>query len=334
MVGMKVAVIIPAAGRSERFRSSTSASPLDRALGGADDADAGRSKIEADLAGRPVFQRSIELFLSRPELTQILLAVPPDAFDAFEFRHGDKLAFLEVTLVRGGTIERWETVARALESIDPAATHVAVHDAARPLASEALIDRVFRAAAAGHEAVIPGVPVSGTLKRLSAAIDEPPAQEQNAGTSHAADDPLAAIFGESDDAEAKHEPADSNRPAADAEAGDAPPHVVQTLDRRHVVEVQTPQVFQRSVLERAYGQIDSMTDEQRRQITDDAGLIERLGRTVCVVPGEATNLKLTRPADLALLRAIRQLQRPRGESDHDLTARPVRGSRRFDDDED
>lgn len=67
--------------------------------------------------------------------------------------------------------------------------------------------------------------------------------------------------------------------------------VVETLDRSALVAVQTPQAFRAAVLRRAHlGEPDA---------TDDAGLLEALGSSVVVVPGEYRNLKLTSPDDLA-----------------------------------
>ena len=71
-------------------------------------------------------------------------------------------------------------------------------------------------------------------------------------------------------------------------AGD--PVIVETLDRSELVAVQTPQAFSVEVLRRAHaGEPDA---------TDDAALVEALGLTVSVVPGDPDNLKLTTPADL------------------------------------
>ncbi len=76
--------------------------------------------------------------------------------------------------------------------------------------------------------------------------------------------------------------------------------VVETLDRSELVTVQTPQAFRADVLRRAHAGGDDATD--------DAGLVESAGGTVVVVPGEATNVKITGPHDLAvateLLRAL------------------------------
>jgi 2-C-methyl-D-erythritol 4-phosphate cytidylyltransferase len=70
--------------------------------------------------------------------------------------------------------------------------------------------------------------------------------------------------------------------------------VVETLDRRTVWLAQTPQVFRADLLRRAYAQAraDGYT------ATDDATLVERLGATVQVVPGESVNRKITTPDDL------------------------------------
>ena len=68
--------------------------------------------------------------------------------------------------------------------------------------------------------------------------------------------------------------------------------VVETLDRSQLVAVQTPQAFRADLLRRAHA--------RGADATDDAGLVEAIGGTVVVVPGEATNLKITGPHDLAL----------------------------------
>ncbi|MFG0249907.1 MAG: 2-C-methyl-D-erythritol 4-phosphate cytidylyltransferase, partial [Phycisphaeraceae bacterium JB051] len=79
--------------------------------------------------------------------------------------------------------------------------------------------------------------------------------------------------------------------------------VTQTIDRNNVVLVQTPQVFERSLLEKAYKSIDEGNTDTA-QITDDAGLVEAMGQTVFVVDGEQINLKITEPADYELAQII------------------------------
>jgi 2-C-methyl-D-erythritol 4-phosphate cytidylyltransferase len=69
-------------------------------------------------------------------------------------------------------------------------------------------------------------------------------------------------------------------------------HVLETLVRSELVAVQTPQAFRAASLRLAHG------DEP--EATDDASLLENLGLSVAVVPGEYHNLKLTSPEDLAI----------------------------------
>jgi len=73
--------------------------------------------------------------------------------------------------------------------------------------------------------------------------------------------------------------------------------VRRTLDRRNLWAAQTPQVFDYELLREAHRQADG-------EVTDDAALVEALGRRVKVFPGSARNLKVTTPADLALAQAL------------------------------
>ncbi len=70
--------------------------------------------------------------------------------------------------------------------------------------------------------------------------------------------------------------------------------VVDTLPREKIWLVQTPQVFRKDVILRAYREARM----DGRLVTDDSSLVERLGIEVAVVKGEPTNIKVTTPADL------------------------------------
>ncbi|MDD4909462.1 MAG: 2-C-methyl-D-erythritol 4-phosphate cytidylyltransferase [Candidatus Omnitrophica bacterium] len=71
-----------------------------------------------------------------------------------------------------------------------------------------------------------------------------------------------------------------------------------TIDRDELVEAQTPQVFDRELLLRAY------RDGAGLKATDDSFLVERLGRKVKVVEGSYFNIKITTPEDLVFAKAI------------------------------
>lgn len=261
MNGIAIGVVIPAAGESRRF---------------------GGDKLGQDLGGRALLLRTVELFTRRDEVRAIVVAAPPDRFDEFRQRHGAQLSFHGVRIVEGGRIERWETVRNALTAVPEECSHIAVHDAARPAASDDLLSRLFEAAKV-HDAVIPGLPVRNTLKRVS----------EEAVEAEARDDVADAILGEL---------AETTRARGR--------HVVETVPRAGLVEVQTPQVFRAGLLRRAYAQADLAG------ATDDAQLVERLGEPVVVIDGEARNIKVTTPADLSLLRAILGVREPDGRPVH------------------
>ena len=80
-------------------------------------------------------------------------------------------------------------------------------------------------------------------------------------------------------------------PSDTIKAVDAAGNVTSTLNRTELVAVQTPQAFRAGVLRRAH-------DAAGPDATDDAVLVEALGATVRVVPGDPGNLKITAPDDL------------------------------------
>ena len=82
--------------------------------------------------------------------------------------------------------------------------------------------------------------------------------------------------------------------------------VVATVDRSALRAVQTPQGFRRDVLAAAHADPGSATERGPRwqAATDDAGLVEALGRPVVTVPGSEEAFKVTRPLDLLLAEAV------------------------------
>lgn len=76
--------------------------------------------------------------------------------------------------------------------------------------------------------------------------------------------------------------------------------VAGTLDRSELWLAQTPQCFRLDVIREAH----AVAERESWDVTDDCALLERLGRAVSVVPGDAWNLKVTEPADLELAEAL------------------------------
>jgi 2-C-methyl-D-erythritol 4-phosphate cytidylyltransferase len=81
-------------------------------------------------------------------------------------------------------------------------------------------------------------------------------------------------------------------PSDTIKAVDESGRVTDTFDRARLVAVQTPQAFRAALLRHAHAAAST------GGATDDAMLVEALGGTVLVVPGEPANLKITDPADL------------------------------------
>ncbi len=82
--------------------------------------------------------------------------------------------------------------------------------------------------------------------------------------------------------------------------------ITETVSRAGLWEAQTPQVFRRDLLVEAYAKRGQF------QATDDAQLVERLGKPVTIVPGSPINLKITTREDLRLAeQALKALPKPK-----------------------
>lgn len=84
------------------------------------------------------------------------------------------------------------------------------------------------------------------------------------------------------------------KPKATIKLSDAFKMVRQTLDRDRLWEIQTPQVFKKKLLLKAYSKYI------KENFTDDAGLIEKLGLKVRIVLGSYANIKITTREDLLM----------------------------------
>jgi 2-C-methyl-D-erythritol 4-phosphate cytidylyltransferase len=77
-------------------------------------------------------------------------------------------------------------------------------------------------------------------------------------------------------------------------------HVQETPARDSLWEIQTPQVFRAEIIREAY----SRAAREGAEATDDAMLVERLGRRVALLEGHRTNIKITVPEDLVFVEAL------------------------------
>lgn len=124
----------------------------------------GVHKALLELRGVPVLLRALLPFLARDEIVAVAVALSGPELE----RPPAWLASLDprIRLVAGGA-ERDESVRSGLAALPDQLDVILVHDAARPLVSAAVIDRVLAAAAAGR-AAIAALPVSDTIQQVDA----------------------------------------------------------------------------------------------------------------------------------------------------------------------
>ena len=134
-----IIALIVAAGRGERL-------------------GAGGPKALVQLAGRSLLQRSIDAFSLVDAIEMIVVALPPGT-----------PAPAGVTAVEGGAV-RSDSVRRALAAGGTGGHDdlVVVHDAARPLVTRELVERVLGALSADQrlDSAIAAAPVTDTVKRV------------------------------------------------------------------------------------------------------------------------------------------------------------------------
>ena len=221
----KFAVILPAAGKSTRFRDN-------------------EKKPFVALDGRPVWLRTAELFVSRDDVCQCILVIDPSDEEMVRRKYGANMAFLNISLVHGGS-ERFESVANALKIVKDEVDFVAIHDSVRPCVTTELIDKVFQQAVKSGAAIL-ALGMTDSLKRGS-----------------------------------------STEPVV----------IEQSLPRERLWLAQTPQVFSKEILIKAFKNVP-------KGATDDSQVVEATGATVSIVVGSSSNIKITTRDDLFLADAI------------------------------
>jgi 2-C-methyl-D-erythritol 4-phosphate cytidylyltransferase len=138
--------VLAAAGRGERLGSD-------------------RPKAFARLGGRPLLAESLERLESSDWIDRIVIAAPPE-WEEPSILVAEEIAATKVSSVVTGGATRSESVRLALEDVPKDAAVVLVHDAARPLLPQAVIERVIAPLGEGWEGAVPGLPVADTVKRV------------------------------------------------------------------------------------------------------------------------------------------------------------------------
>ncbi len=143
---MSVWAVLAAAGRGERLGSD-------------------RPKAFARLGGRPLIAESLERLESSDWIDRIVIAAPPE-WEEPCILVAEEIGAGKVSSAVTGGAARSESVRLALEDVPDGAAVVLVHDAARPLLPDEVIERVLAPLSEGWDGVVPGLPVSDTVKKV------------------------------------------------------------------------------------------------------------------------------------------------------------------------
>jgi 2-C-methyl-D-erythritol 4-phosphate cytidylyltransferase len=143
---VSVWAVLAAAGRGERLGSD-------------------RPKAFARLGGRPLLAESLERLENSDWVDSIVVAAPPE-WEEPAILLAEELGAGKVGSVVTGGASRSESVREALAEVADDAAVVLVHDAARPVLPEEVIERVLAPLSEGWDGVVPGLPVSDTVKRV------------------------------------------------------------------------------------------------------------------------------------------------------------------------
>ena len=143
---MSVWAVIVAAGRGERLG-------LDR------------PKAFAKLNGRPLLAESLERLEASEWVDSIVVAAPPD-WEEPVILLAEELGCGKVVAAVPGGETRAASVRAGLAEVPDDATVVLVHDAARPVLAEEVIERLLTTLPEGWDGVVPGLPIADTVKRV------------------------------------------------------------------------------------------------------------------------------------------------------------------------
>ena len=146
---MRTAAVVPAAGRGERLGP-------------------GAPKALRNLAGQPLLVHTVRALADARSIDVVVVAAPEGEQSAVRLLLSPVVANTELVIVAGGDT-RQSSVALALQALPDDVDVVLVHDAARPLVPSEVVDAVASAVRDGADAVVPGVPVTDTIKQVDPA---------------------------------------------------------------------------------------------------------------------------------------------------------------------
>ena len=266
---------------------------------------AGGPKALVEVGGRSLLRRAAQGLVDSGVVDHLVVTAPGEHVERFAAElAGLAGAGVGIRVVAGSSASRQASVALGLKAAleaCPRAAVVLVHDAARALTPPETVRRVVAAVRAGHDAVVPALAVTDTVKEVAPVgpVGPAPAGPGDHGVGPVGPAPAGPGGGPASPA--------CPRPAGPGAVAAAPPAaradvevVVGTPDRSRLRAVQTPQGFAVAALVRAHELGAARGADEALAASDDAGLVEAAGGRVVVVEGDPLALKVTTPLDLAL----------------------------------
>jgi 2-C-methyl-D-erythritol 4-phosphate cytidylyltransferase len=144
--GGNVWAVLAAAGRGERL-------------------DTDRPKSFAALGGRPLLAESLERLEASSWVDSIVVVAPPD-WEEPVILLAEELGCGKVVASVAGGETRGESVRIGVGEVADDAAVILVHDAARPLLQDDVVERLLAALNEGWDGAVPGLPVVDTVKRV------------------------------------------------------------------------------------------------------------------------------------------------------------------------
>jgi 2-C-methyl-D-erythritol 4-phosphate cytidylyltransferase len=139
------------------------------AAGSGDRLGGDRPKAFVGLAGRPLLAESLERLDASDWIDAIVVVAPP-GWEEPAILLAEELVASKVTAVVAGGATRAESVRAGLAEVPEDALVILVHDAARPLVDDAVVERLLGRLAEGVDGVVPGLAVRDTVKRVERGL--------------------------------------------------------------------------------------------------------------------------------------------------------------------
>ncbi len=194
--------------------------------------------------GFPVLYHSLLAFEESEVIDEVILVTGKEELESCRMEYIKKYGFQKIKKIVVGGKERYDSVWNALQEIGKEASYVFIHDGARPMINEEILQRGYECVKE-TKAAVAGMPSKDTIKVV-----------------------------------------------------DSQEYAKETLDRNYVWNIQTPQIFQASIVKEAY---ETMMNQPHENVTDDAMVVETYTDTkVKLFKGSYENIKITTPEDLKI----------------------------------